>query len=159
MTHPLHVRWLGTVPYREALAVQEALFEHGTAQHLLLLEHPHVVTYGPRADLERNVLVDLAEVGADFVAVNRGGDVTYHGPGQLVGYPIVSLPPKHGAGTSGLADSVAYVRSVEQLVIDALAELGVANAGRLHDHPGVWIEPDGPRPRKICAIGVRLTRG
>ncbi len=159
MSNPLHVRWLGTVAYREALALQEALFEHGSAQHLLLLEHPHVVTYGPRADVEHNVLVDLAGVGADFVAVNRGGDVTYHGPGQLVGYPIVSLPPKHGSGTSGLADSVAYVRSVEQLVIDALEELGVVDAGRLHDHPGVWIDPAGPRPRKICAIGVRLTRG
>jgi lipoic acid synthetase len=155
----LHVRWLGSVPYREALAVQEALFEHGSAQHLLLLEHPHVVTYGPRADLARNVLVDLTAVGADFVAVNRGGDVTYHGPGQLVGYPIVSLQPKHGSGTSGLADSVAYVHSVEQLIIDSLGELGVTNAGRLRDYPGVWIDPDGPDPRKICAIGVRLTRG
>jgi lipoic acid synthetase len=159
MSNSLHVRWLGTVPYREALAVQEALFEHGSAQHLLLLEHQHVVTYGPRADLARNVLVDLESVGADLVAVNRGGDVTYHGPGQLVGYPIVSLQPKHGSGTSGLADSVAYVRSVEQLIIDVLAELGVPNAGRLSDYPGVWIDPDGPAPRKVCAIGVRLTRG
>ena len=92
----LHVRWLGRVPYLEALAIQEALFRHGTENHLLLLEHRHVFTHGPRADLDMNVLVDPASVGAELVSVNRGGDVTYHGPGQLVGYPIVSLPPKHG---------------------------------------------------------------
>jgi lipoic acid synthetase len=103
------------------------------------------------------VRCDPAAVGAELVAVNRGGDVTYHGPGQLVGYPILSLPPKRG-GRAGLSDTVGYVRSVEQLLIDALGELGVANAGRLREHPGVWIDPDGPAPRKIAAIGVRLTR-
>ena len=73
---PLRVRWLGRVPYREALALQQALFEHGTGDHLLLLEHPHVFTHGPRADLATNVLVEPASVGADLVAVKRGGDVT-----------------------------------------------------------------------------------
>ena len=153
----LRVRWLGRVPYREALAVQQGLFEHGRHDHLLLLEHDHVFTHGPSADLAHNVRVDPASVGAELVAVNRGGDVTYHGPGQLVGYPILTLPPKHG-GRAGLSDTVGYVRSVEQLIIDALAELGVANAGRLREFPGVWIDPDGPDPRKICAIGVRLSR-
>ena len=161
---PLRVRWLGRVPYREALAVQTALFSRGHDDHLLLLEHPHVFTHGASADLATNVLVDPADVGAELVAVNRGGDVTYHGPGQLVGYPIVTLPPKHGAGkhgrsaTSGLADTKAYVCSVEQLVIDVLADLGLANAGRLDGYPGVWIDPAGEDPRKICAIGVRLSR-
>lgn len=156
----LRVRWLGRVPYREALSVQEALFAHGHEQHLLLLEHPHVFTHGPRADLAHHLLVDPASVGAELVAVNRGGDITYHGPGQLVGYPILNLAPKYGgAGTTGLADTVAYVRSVEQLVIDTLAELGLPNAGRLDDYPGVWLDPASEHPRKICAIGVRLSRG
>ncbi len=153
----LRVRWLGRVPYREALAVQQALFDHGREQHLLLLEHDHVFTHGPSADLTANVRVEPASVGAELVGVNRGGDVTYHGPGQLVGYPILNLPPKNG-GRAGLSDTVGYVRAVEQLVIDALAELGLANAGRMREYPGVWIDPEGERPRKICAIGVRLSR-
>ena len=155
---PLHVRWLGRVPYSEALAVQNALFEHGSRNHLLLLEHRHVFTHGSRADVSANVLVDPASVGAELLAVNRGGDVTYHGPGQLVGYPVLSLNPKHG-GTAGPADTVAHVRNVEQLIIDALSELGVPNAGRLAEYPGVWVDPDGPNPRKICAIGIRVSRG
>ena len=154
---PLRVRWLGRVRYREALAIQEAMFQHGTENHLLLLEHPHVFTHGPRADLGINVLVDPAEVGAELVGVRRGGDVTYHGPGQLVGYPILSLPPKHGG--SGPPDSVAHVAAVEQLIIDTLVELGVPNAGRLPGYPGVWVDPEGAVPRKICAIGVRVSRG
>ena len=153
----LRVRWLGRVPYREALALQQGLFDHGREQHLLLLEHPHVFTHGPSADLATNVRVDPASVDAELVGVRRGGDVTYHGPGQLVGYPILNLPAKHG-GTSGLSDTVAYVGSVEQLIIDALGELGVRGAGRLADYPGVWVDADGADPRKICAIGVRLSR-
>ncbi|MDQ3543273.1 MAG: lipoyl synthase, partial [Actinomycetota bacterium] len=104
----LRIRWLGTVPYREALAVQQSLFEHGTEQHLLLLEHPHVFTYGPRSDLDHNVRCNPADVGADLVAVSRGGDITYHGPGQLVGYPILTVANKLGAAE--------HVRNVEQLV-------------------------------------------
>ena len=91
MTVPLRIRWLGRVPYREALAVQQALFEHGSAAHLLLVEHDHVFTYGAHADLATNLRCNPADVGADFVAVKRGGDITYHGPGQLVGYPIVNV--------------------------------------------------------------------
>ena len=154
----LRVRWLGRVPYREAWALQRSLHANSPDDHLLLLEHPHVYTLGVRADL-RHVLVPPADVGADLVRTDRGGDVTYHGPGQLVGYPIVSLPAKRGDGGHGMADTVAYVRSVEQLLIDSLAEVGLPNAGRLREHPGVWVDPDSDDPRKIAAIGVRLARG
>ena len=151
MSGPLRVRWLGRVPYREALALQQGLFEQGREQHLLLLEHPHVFTYGRTADLATNLLCDPAAVGAELVPVKRGGDITYHGPGQLVGYPIVDVADSLG--------SVAHVRAVEQLVIDTLRELGLADVGRLAEYPGVWVEPDGANPRKICAIGVRLAHG
>lgn len=147
----LRVRWLGRVPYREALAVQEAMFAHGVEDHLLMLEHPHVFTHGPRADLAVNILVEPATVGADLVAVKRGGDVTYHGPGQLVGYPIVNVPVAIGA-----AD---HVGAIQQVIVASLTELGVADAGCLDEYPGVWVDVSGPDPRKICAIGVRLARG
>ena len=147
----LRVRWIGRVAYREVLALQTALFEHGREQHLLLLEHPHVFTYGPRAELDKNLKCDPAEVGADFVAVKRGGDITYHGPGQLVGYPILNIENAIGA--------TAHVCSVEQLVIDALTELGIKNAGRLTGFAGVWLDADNDRRRKISAIGVRLAHG
>ncbi|MDP2290610.1 MAG: lipoyl synthase [Actinomycetota bacterium] len=148
MSTTLHVRWLGRVPYREALALQQAMFRHGTEQHLLLLEHPHVFTHGPRADLAANIRVDPASVDAELVSVKRGGDVTYHGPGQLVGYPIVTVPNSLGAGD--------HVRSIQQLVVGTLHELGVADVGCLPEYPGVWVGVSGPNPRKICAIGVRL---
>jgi lipoic acid synthetase len=157
MTGPLRVRWLGRVPYGEALAVQRALFAHGHEQHLLLLEHPAVYTLGVRASTD-NVLLNPADVGAELVRTDRGGDVTYHGPGQLVGYPVLSLPAKRGTG-SGMADTVAYVHTVEQVLIDAMADLGLPGTGRLRGYPGVWVDPDGPSPRKVAAIGVRLSRG
>ncbi|MDY7106294.1 MAG: lipoyl synthase [Actinomycetota bacterium] len=150
---PLRVRWLGRVGYDDALALQKGLFA-GDADHLLLLEHPPTYTLGVRADLA-NVRVPPAEVGAELVRADRGGDVTYHGPGQVVGYPILTRPGKRGGG---MADTVAYVRSVEQLVIDTLVELGLTDVGRLDDYPGVWVGPDGPAPRKIAAIGVKLSR-
>ena len=146
----LRVRWLGRVRYRDAHALQRALFTHSPDDHLLLLEHPHVYTLGVRADLG-NVLVPPADVGAELVRTDRGGDVTYHGPGQLVGYPILTLPGKRGGG---MADTVAYVRSVEQVLIDALGDLGLERAGRLDGYPGVWIGE-----RKLAAVGVKLTRG
>lgn len=151
MPDALRVRWLGTVPYREALAVQQALFDRGEEQHLLLLEHPHVFTHGRTADLVTNLLCEPAAVGAELVAVKRGGDITYHGPGQLVGYPILNVGNKLGA--------TDHVCQVEGLIIDALAELGVPNAGRLPGHAGVWLDPGTQRERKICAIGVRLKNG
>ena len=154
-TVTLRTRWLGRVPYSEALELQRALHRERADDHLLLLEHPHVYTLGVRADME-HVLVPPASVGADLVRADRGGDVTYHGPGQLVGYPILTVPGKRGGG---MADTVAYVRSIEQLVIDTLVELGLPDVGRLDDYPGVWVAPGSDDPRKICAIGVKLTRG
>jgi len=154
-TSPLRVRWLGTVPYGEASDLQHAIFEYGNDDWLLLLEHPHVYTLGANADLA-NVLVEPASVGAECLRTDRGGDVTYHGPGQLVGYPVLSVPGKRGGG---MADTVAYVRSVEQLVIGALNDLGLTDVGRLEQYPGVWVAPESDNPRKIAAIGVRLTRG
>jgi lipoic acid synthetase len=151
----LRQRWLGRVRYDEALALQRALFHHATDDHLLLLEHPHVYTLGVNAD-PSHVLVDAASVGAELVEADRGGDVTYHGPGQLVGYPILTIAGRRGGG---MADTVEYVRSVEQLVIDVLADVGLPGAGRLDRYPGVWVDADGPRPRKVAAIGVRLSRG
>jgi len=147
----LRVRWLGRVPYREALALQEGLFRHGRDNHLFLLEHPHVFTHGPRSDLATNIKVEPASVGAELVPVKRGGDVTYHGPGQLVGYPIVNVDNAIGA-----ADHVCAVQSV---LVRSLRELGLRDVGCLDEYPGVWVEPDGPNPRKIAAIGVRLARG
>lgn len=147
----LRVRWLGTVPYREALAVQDALFRHGREQHLLLLEHPHVFTYGPRTDLAANLKCDPATVGAELVPVKRGGDVTYHGPGQLVGYPIVNV-----ANSLGASD---HVCAVQRVLVRSLQRLGLTDVGCLAEYPGVWVDPDGPNPRKIAAIGVRLSRG
>jgi len=132
-----------------------ALYERSPADHLLLLEHEPVYTMGIRAD-PAHVLVDPASVGASLVHTDRGGDVTYHGPGQLTGYPILQL--LHGR-SGGMADTVAYVRSVEQLLIDTLRSLGLANAGRLDRYPGVWIDPDSANARKIAAIGVKLSRG
>ena len=151
MSDPLRVRWLGTVPYSEALAVQTSLFEHGIGQHLLLLEHPHVFTYGRTADLATNLKCEPAAVGAELIAAKRGGDITYHGPGQLVGYPILNIDNTLGA--------TGHVCGVEGLVIDALAELGVPNAGRLDGYAGVWLDAGTDRERKICAIGVRLKKG
>ncbi len=148
---PLRARWLGRVRFGDAHALQRALFEGATDPYLLLCEHHHVFTLGLRASLD-HVLVPAATVGAELVRTDRGGDVTYHGPGQLVGYPILSVPTVPGA-------TPAYVRSVEQLVIDAAADLGLAGLGRLEGHPGVWVAPDGPRPRKLCAVGVRRSRG
>lgn len=151
---PLHVRWLGRVRYRDAHALQHGLVASSPDHHLLLMEHPHTYTLGVRAD-ERHVLVPPASVGAELVRTDRGGDVTYHGPGHLVGYPILHLV---GKGGGDKPDTVAYVRSVEQLIIDALGDLGLP-ADRLPDHPGVWVDVDTPNPRKICAIGVKVAGG
>jgi len=140
----VRARWLGRVRYRDALALQHALFDSPAPDdHLLLLEHPHVYTLGVRAKLE-HVLVPPASVGAELVKTDRGGDVTYHGPGQLVGYPV-------GPWDGRIPD---YVHQIEQRIIDALAALGLPGATTLDGYPGVWIED-----RKICAIGVRVSRG
>jgi lipoic acid synthetase len=148
---PLRARWLGRVRYSDALALQRALWSGGAGDWLLLLEHRHVYTLGVRAKAD-HVLVDPQAVGAELVRSNRGGDVTYHGPGQLVGYPIMDVP-------TGPGSMPCHVHRIEQLVIDVLADLGLAGAGRLAGYPGVWIDPGGALPRKICAIGVRVSRG
>jgi len=147
----LRARWLGRVRFDDAFALQRSLFLTGRDPYLLLLEHPHVFTLGLRGRAE-HLLVDPEEVGASVVRTNRGGDVTYHGPGQLVGYPILTWPDAPDATPS-------YVRSVEQVVIDACADLGLPALGRLHGYPGVWVDPGGPAPRKVAAVGVRRSRG
>ncbi len=150
----LRVRWLGRVAYRDALVLQRALHGRpGGDDYLLLVEHPHVFTLGVRGRAE-DVLVDPAGVGAEVVRADRGGQVTYHGPGQLVAYPIVSVPG--GAGVVPL-----HMAALEQVVIDALADLGLPGCGRV-DRPGyegAWVDPSGSRPRKIAAVGARVTRG
>ncbi len=144
----LHARWLGAVPYREAEALQRAIHERTDDEYLLLQEHPHVYTLGSSAHLE-HVLRDPASVGAELVPADRGGDVTYHGPGQLVGYPIVSL----AEWRAGQRDVVAYVRKLEDVLIAVLGEFGIA-AERSTGYTGVWVGDE-----KISAIGVRVARG
>jgi lipoyl(octanoyl) transferase len=148
--HPLERRWLGSVPYGDAWDLQRELVEAVRAGRepdtLLLLEHPHVFTMGKRAVID-HVLWDEAERarrGVELVWCDRGGDVTYHGPGQLVGYPILDLR-RHGG------DVLVYLRRLEQTLIDYLSTLGVA-ARRVPDYTGVWTDAG-----KVAAIGVKLT--
>lgn len=149
----LSARWLGTVLYSEAWDLQKQFFA-GTSNHLLLLEHQPVYTRGVRTD-PANLLVDPQSIGADDIEVNRGGDITFHGPGQVVGYPILNVVGKRGGG---MADTGAYVCTIEQVLIDTLAQFGLS-AGRFVGYPGVWVDAETPQARKIAAIGVRLTRG
>jgi lipoic acid synthetase len=144
----LRARWLGRVPYGDADQLQRALHERASDDYLLLLEHPHVFTLGTTAD-PAHVLVAPDLVGAHLVHADRGGDVTYHGPGQLVGYPIVTLPEWR----DGLRDVVAYVRLLEDVLIGALAGFGIA-AHREPRLTGVWVGGD-----KIAAIGVKVAQG
>jgi len=146
----LRIRSLGTAPYHEANTLQHALATEAGDDYLLLLEHPHTYTLGAHAD-ERHMLVDPALVHAALERTDRGGDVTYHGPGQLVAYPIVTVPDDPTAGPR-------HVHRLEQVVIDTLAELGLPGASNVDEYPGVWIDADGPNPRKIAAIGVRTMR-
>jgi lipoyl(octanoyl) transferase len=149
---PLVVERLGRVPYAEALELQNRLVARRRngeiADTLLLLEHPHVITLGTSAD-RANVLIDAAAgalLGIDVVQTGRGGDVTYHGPGQLVGYPILDLKPDR-------CDLHRYVRSLEGILIRALATFGIA-AGRKAGLTGAWVDDE-----KIAAIGVRVSSG
>jgi lipoic acid synthetase len=148
VVNELHARWLGRVAYREAEQLQRALHAAPLQDYLLLLEHPHVYTMGSSTKPE-HVLVDPATVGAELLAADRGGDVTYHGPGQIVGYPIITL----AEWRAGQRDVVAYVRGLEAVLIDVLAEFGIV-AARHPGYPGVWIDD-----AKIAAIGVRVARG
>jgi lipoate-protein ligase B len=156
----IQARWLGRIDYREAWALQKELVERRAAgeieDQLLLLEHNAVLTLGRQAD-ETHVLASARELrrrGIEVVRVERGGEVTYHGPGQLVAYPILRL-----------ADRGILVRplvaALEAAMIATSAELGVATFRR-DGHPGCWVagEPDRGRPhRKIGALGLRIERG
>lgn len=148
---PLQVTCLGTVSYEEGLALQEELRRGVTAgslpDQLLLLEHPPVVTLGRNAGTRNLVLApeDLARRGIAFHRTGRGGDVTFHGPGQLVGYPVMNLSPDR-------RDVRRYVRDLEETLIRSLADFGVG-AGRIPRLTGVWIGD-----LKIAAIGVRISR-
>jgi lipoic acid synthetase len=144
----LRARWLGRVGYHDADALQRGLHDRSADDYLLLLEHPHVYTLGTQAHLE-HVLVPPASVGAQLVRTDRGGDVTYHGPGQLVGYPIVTLPEWR----DGQRDVVAYVRALEAILVAALDDLGVAAEPRA-GLTGVWVGDE-----KIAAIGVKVAQG
>ena len=154
MSGKLHVEWLGTdVPYRDAMELQDARYEavrqNESPDTLFLLEHAPVYTLGRSAHRE-NVLWGAAlraEKGIELVETSRGGDVTYHGPGQLVGYPVLKLRER-GMGV------IDYVTALEEVVIRALHDLGCAEAGRDKRNRGVWVGNS-----KICAIGVRISTG
>jgi lipoyl(octanoyl) transferase len=123
-----------------------------TPNYLIFVEHPHVYTLGKSGKPE-NLLLDekgLEEKEATYYKINRGGDITYHGPGQLVGYPILDLD-------NFFTDIHLYLRTLEEAIILTLADYGIA-AGRYPGYTGVWIEPDLPTARKICAMGVRCSR-
>jgi lipoyl(octanoyl) transferase len=146
-----HIQQLGRIDYASALELQRDLVARRKqgfiCDQLLLLEHPHVITMGRNGHRE-NLLAHedvLARAGIAYHPTDRGGDVTYHGPGQLVGYPILDL-------RDWKRDVGAYVRSIEQVIVDTLADFGIA-AGRIPKLTGVWV--DG---RKIAAIGVHISR-
>jgi lipoyl(octanoyl) transferase len=149
---PLGVARLGTVPYGEALTLQAELVRQRRADEitdvLLLLQHPHVITLGSGWQPE-NVLVtpeERAARGIELFESGRGGDVTYHGPGQLVGYPILDLKPDR-------CDLHRYLRDLEEVLIRSLRDLGL-NAGRVEGLTGAWVGGD-----KVAAIGVRVSSG
>jgi lipoyl(octanoyl) transferase len=149
----LEVRRLGTVPYGEGLDLQNRLTEERRSERipdmLLLLQHPHVLTLGGRGDGGRSHILAtparLSELGVTVFETGRGGDVTYHGPGQLVGYPILDLQPDR-------CDVHKYVRDVEEVLIRTLSDYGI-EAVRIKGLTGVWVGHE-----KIAAIGVRIAR-
>jgi len=153
ITRGLDIRRLGVVPYADALALQRSLVEERRAGRiddtLLLLEHPHVLTLGVRGDGGRaHILASdetLAARGIEVFEAGRGGDVTYHGPGQLVGYPILDLNPDR-------RDVHRYVRDLEEVLIRAAADYGIP-AGRVDGLTGVWVGRE-----KLAAIGLRIAR-
>jgi len=158
---------LGQRDYKETWDYQEELFQsildlkiknrregsqEETPNHFLFVEHPHVYTLGKSGNLE-NLLVDqdyLAAKGATFYKINRGGDITYHGPGQIVGYPILDLD-------NFFTDIHKYLRFLEEMVILTLADYGIKGE-RSEGETGVWLDVGTPFARKICAMGVRASR-
>jgi len=167
MNKKVHVQDLGLKDYKETWDFQELLFQKTvdlkiknrreetaleTPNHFLLVEHPHVYTLGKSGD-KANLLVDenqLEQKGAKFYKINRGGDITYHGPGQIVGYPILDLD-------NFFTDIHKYLRLLEEMVILTLAEYGL-KAERSKGETGVWLDVGTPFARKICAMGVRASR-
>lgn len=154
---PIVARWLGRVDYREAHSLQLRLAaeraEGRIGDQLLLLEHQPVLTLGRNAD-PAHVLAtpeQLLARGMEVIQVERGGEVTYHGPGQLVAYPILALSQRRLLIRP-------LVRALEAALVATCAAHGVA-AGRREGHPGCWCDPDGPEPRKIGALGLRVQRG
>lgn len=158
---------LGVMDYKEAWDRQEILFkdildikinnrregvEAETPNYLLYVEHPHVYTLGKSGDIENLLLNEkqLAEKGAAFYKINRGGDITYHGPGQIVGYPILDLE-------NFFTDIHKYLRLLEEVIILTMAEYGLS-ATRSEGETGVWLDVGTPFARKICAMGVRASR-
>lgn len=158
---------LGLKDYKETWDYQELLFKEivdlkiknrreaaglQTPNHFLFVEHPHVYTLGKSGDIN-NLLIDeakLKEKEATFYKINRGGDITYHGPGQIVGYPILDLD-------NFFTDIHKYLRFLEEMVILTLAEYGI-KAERSEGETGVWLDVGTPFARKICAMGVRASR-
>jgi lipoyl(octanoyl) transferase len=167
MNRTVHFQDLGLIDYQEAWDYQEQLFaktialkierrngttEEETQHHLLFCEHPHVYTLG-KSGSEDNLLLDengLSEHDARFYKINRGGDITYHGPGQLVAYPIFDLD-------HFFTDIHKYMRFLEEAVIKTLAIFGIKGE-RSQGFTGVWIDPELPTARKICAMGVKSSR-
>jgi lipoyl(octanoyl) transferase len=167
MNKKVHVQDLGLKDYKEAWDYQEQLFKNTldlkirnrredlrleTPNHFLFVEHPHVYTLGKSGDIS-NLLVDekvLVAKEATFYKINRGGDITYHGPGQIVGYPILDLD-------NFFTDIHKYLRFLEEMVILTLAEYGIKSE-RSPGETGVWLDVGTPFARKICAMGVRASR-
>ena len=153
----LETHWLGRVEYGRAWALQKRLAaaraDDRIGDQLLLLEHPAVLTLGRTSDPAhiRPSTDELLARAIEVVRVERGGEVTYHGPGQLVAYPILALS-RRGLLVRPL------VRALEDAMIDTCRALGV-EAGRREGHPGCWVDPDGPALRKIGALGLRVERG
>lgn len=167
MNKQLVVKDLGTKDYKECWDYQEQLFQEIVAQkannktlatplptnnYFLFVEHPHVYTLGKSGHIE-NLLINeqaLQDKGATFYKINRGGDITYHGPGQIVGYPILDLD-------NFFTDIHKYLRSLEEVIILTLADYGLKGE-RSEGETGVWIDVGTPFVRKICAMGVRASR-
>jgi lipoate-protein ligase B len=153
---PLRSSWLGRVDYLDAWRLQNAVATRvraGDDERLLLLEHDPVYTIGRRGTTDHLLAGpgELHRAGASVYRVDRGGDITYHGPGQLVGYPVVRL--------GDAPDLTGYVRAIEGALVEALASYGVA-ARTERGKTGVWVElPGSGAPAKIAAIGVRVSRG
>ena len=167
MNKQIHLEDLGNRDYKEVWDYQEELFKSildlkiknrrettsvPTPNHFLFVEHPHVYTLGKSGDIN-NLLISEAQLkakNARFYKINRGGDITYHGPGQIVGYPILDLE-------NFFTDIHKYLRFLEETIILTLAEYGI-KAERSTGETGVWLDVGTPFARKICAMGVRASR-